>query len=442
MKKTTRKKLDKKRGPEILKDKEFLVIAKDTIKNKQVATKKKSVTTKATKKKSVITKTPRKKPVKLRASQVGTWAKCKGWIKLEKNQNPLADKSAADFGTLCHKLAENLLRGQTGKWLEYDYASIRAFVAVQSLDFGMVEKVLLQEKFDEAVEYLEFYYNAVREDVLYYIDSGYKIDVYIEQGLEYKGKDFIITGTADLVLVLGRDTAPTKFMIYDVKFGRTEIEATGNLQLWAYAHLFANSFADSFDFSITAVIIQPPLKSKKLTYINYDHSFLSSAYKPPADGRRLLFKTGKQCIYCDYNDVCPILKQSVKRYMNPKFLDVSIDRASTWGRLLDIAKPIVKMFEQVSKNAKNYAMQGVNIAGYELATKGGQRAWIQEANVGKIQKSLGLNKSDVETIKTTSPAQIEKFLKVKFNGAKREKKLECLRDLVYSPIISYLKKKI
>jgi hypothetical protein len=413
------------------------------------ATKKKIVKKTAKKK---VTKTTKSKKQSLRASQAAQWSRCSGFLDLEKNENPIADRSRAEYGTAVHKVAEHFLEaaaagaisGTDRKWPDVNYEILKNWWESYHTQFSAIDLLTLTSNDKEDfLDYVLFYYTCIQQDILYASivekqKSDSKQTFHLEFKMEYSNKLYELGGTGDcFYAIIDHIERVIQVTVYDLKLGQGVVEAENNLQLATYLHMFIKCLVAyssellAYSVDLTGCIIQPPLYRRPVAKFQYFPQFLDSLYTEP--GKRK-FTTGYHCSHCPHGDICPELKKKIKKYLNPKFLDQAFNRQNEWGKLLEIAKPIKKMVETVNKTASEFAFRGVEIPGHETAFKNGHRAWIQKASVNYIQSCTGLKKTDVvDPAKTKSPANVEKALKA------AGKSLAVLEPLVHRPQIQYLR---
>ncbi len=386
------------------------------------------------------------KKMTLGASSAAQWSKCSGLLDLEKNPNPYQDSSRADFGTAVHSIAEDLLlNGIKQDWPELNYEQVEERATLAKNTMLTSAQLTALDVDEDVTEYVRFYYECIRQDVLLEqsnLTADRSLAFHTEIPMGYETDSYVLRGIADFVMITtDYELDEVWVYVYDLKLGRMVVEAENNIQLATYGHLVADNIvhnvpgSENFKVNIYGTIIQPPMSQKKTARFQYHKNFLNALYTEP---KKRKFTTGNQCHYCDYNDVCPTLQKARKKFLNPTFLDENISRPDKWPELLQLAGPIKKMAEQVTKTANTFAFEGVEIPGYSIEHKNGNRRFIQAANSAYIQKKLKLKKADVmKPAVAKSVKQIEDVIK---KGGNSSGKLQILDDLSYKPQIAYLKK--
>lgn len=411
---------------------------------KKVAPKKKAATKKPPVKKKITRKA--KSLLSLRASGANQWSRCQGFLNLEKNENPLNDAERAEFGTAVHKCVEHVINEEKGVWQDLTYLDIEKIIkwAAEEGKLTALDMATLDKKQDDIVNYTHFFYNMVQQDILYSVEEHGNEDIvheyYIEHSMEYLKKEFAVRGSADFIHVIkNTKTGEIWVTVYDLKLGRGEVESESNLQLATYLHLFINSILPKDEHEYLApvhlmgVIIQPPMYQRKASVFTYYPTFLANAYVEPA--KRKFVTGGKQCTYCDYWDVCPELKKKIKKYIDPKFLDQTTSRPETWPELLDLSKVFKKLADHVKATATTFAFKGIEIPGWGMEQKNGNRAWIQKARIDYVARKLKLKTKDI-----TKPSDMMSVAQVETLVKKSGGEVDLIGEMSYKPQIPYLKK--
>ena len=374
-----------------------------------------------------------KKDLRLYASRANQWARCSGILNLEENSNPIENANKAELGTILHKIAERIINDvNLLSKLNYHQIESRANEFIENSLSSTEQLAIDSIDFHDVIKYTKFYINVLYEDCTYNNPDEILIE---KKFIEKIAPKVSIIAKIDLAtLYYNKSKNLYHITVYDYKTGRAEVEAQENLQLAIALHLIVENLKlEKKDLILQGVIIQPPIQQIKRASFTYRKSFLKNLYKPKTKRR---FVTGSQCTYCDYNDICPELKKKIKKYLNPKFQDITVERPKEWSELLKIQKPLTKMLDSVKNAAVDFAFKGVEIPGYELSSKSGHRFWIQSASINRISKKLKLTSAEIVKPKEVkSVAQVEKLLRQDASP-----NLEHLPDLCYQPEFKILKR--
>lgn len=246
-------------------------------------------------------------------------------------------------------------------------------------------------------------------------------DLYFEQVADYRDDNLEIAARPDLVMV---DRKAKKLTVIDYKTGYVPVEAEGNEQLKIYAHAFCAKHKLT-PASIEGVIISPRLSTVEYTEIQYDPDFFENlrAELQKREGR---FIVGAHCKNCAALTTCKLFRETAVRYYEPHLRDGLTSRPEEWQKLIAIARPAKKFFEEILDEAKNYLEMGGALDGVGLTKSAGRRAWFREITPAEIADKIGVPVDKlIDPPKIKSPAQAEKLLK------KEQKAV--LRSLVYQP---------
>jgi len=246
-------------------------------------------------------------------------------------------------------------------------------------------------------------------------------DLYFEQVADYRNDNLEIAARPDLVLY---DRTAKKLTVVDYKTGFVPVEAEGNEQLKIYAHAFAAKH-NLTPASIEGVIIQPRLLQIEYAPIHYDPDFFENLHTElkKREGR---FIVGAHCKNCAALTTCKLFRETAVKYYEPHLRDGLTSRPEEWQKLIAIARPAKKFFEEILDEAKNYLEMGGALKGVGLTKSAGKRAWFREITPDEIAEKIGVPVDKlIDPPKIKSPAQAEKLLK------KEQKAV--LRSLVYQP---------
>ena len=274
------------------------------------------------------------------------------------------------------------------------------------------------EASDDAADVVDFCVQVIHH--LTHAQKGLP-DLYFEQVADYRDDNLEIAARPDLVMF---DRKAKKLTVIDYKTGFVPVEAEGNEQLKIYAHAFAakHNLAPA---SIEGVIISPRLTTVEYTEIVYDPDFFANLYTElkKREGR---FIVGAHCKNCAALTTCKLFRETAIKYYEPHLRDGLTSRPEEWQKLIAIARPAKKFFEEILDEAKNYLEMGGALDGVGLTKSAGKRAWFREITPAEIADKIGVPVDKlIDPPKIKSPAQAEKLLK------KEQKAV--LRSLVYQP---------
>ena len=246
-------------------------------------------------------------------------------------------------------------------------------------------------------------------------------DLYFEQVADYVDARLVIAARPDLVMY---DRITKKLTVIDYKTGFVPVEAEGNEQLKIYAHAFCAKH-NLTPASIEGVIISPRLSTVEYAEIHFDPDFFDNLYAElkKREGR---FIVGAYCKNCAALTTCKLFRETAVRYYEPHLRDGLTSRPEEWQKLIAIARPAKKFFEEILDEAKNYLEMGGRLDGVGLTISAGKRAWFRELTPEQIAEKIGVPAAKlIDPPKIKSPAQAEKLLK-------KEQK-DALRAIVYQP---------
>jgi len=248
-----------------------------------------------------------------------------------------------------------------------------------------------------------------------------KPELYFETVADYADDNLKIAARPDLVIY---DAKANKLTVVDYKTGFTPVEAEGNEQLKIYAHAFCVAHKLTPD-TIEGIIISPRLHTVEYAEIHYDPDFFENLHAElkKREGR---FIVGAHCKNCNALTTCKLFRETAIAYFEPHLRDGLTSRPDEWKKLIAIARPAKKFFEEILDEAKNYLEMGGALDGVGLTKSAGRRAWFREITPDEIAQKIGVPLAKlVDPPKIKSPAQAEKLLK-------KEQK-DALRALVYQP---------
>lgn len=317
------------------------------------------------------------KLLKLSPSAAEVWSRCGGSVLLKGAADFTADKTAADRGTLIHKIAEATLKSGH----EIDTNTLNAF-----------EKQLYEAEKDTIDSFILTYTETI------YADTKKPI---VEKYMQTEFPGGIIGGTPDAFTV-----NKNQITVYDLKTGHIEVDAEQNAQLLVYAHLIAKTKKVK-NPQLTGVIVQPELKQVARSEYVYDPDFFD---RITIDTKQ--FNTGAHCVKCGVRSACAAFNRRAQFFLQPEFRDYTLAREQVWTELLDIAPAAIKFFEEVKSEALRYLQAGGTIPGYTLGKRKNNRSWLADVTPEALAATFkGLDPAQLYKIKFESPSGVEKILK-------------------------------
>lgn len=280
---------------------------------------------------------------------------------------------------------------------------------------------------DDAESVIQFCVDAVFR--LFQNNKGGSDALHFETVADYEDKNLSVAARPDLVI----RTALDNLIVVDFKTGFVPVEAEGNEQLKIYAHAFAAKHKLAANAAkhgltpvhITGVIISPRLSTIEYAEITYDPDFFETlaAELKKREGK---FVVGAHCKNCAALTTCKLFRETATKYFEPALRDGLTSRPEEWQKLIAIARPAKKFFEEIIDETKNFLEMGGQLDGVGLTKSAGRRAWFREITPEEIAEKLGVPLAKItEPAKIKSPAQAEKVVP-------KEAK-EKLRALVYQP---------
>lgn len=347
------------------------------------------------------------------------------------------ESEAAAWGTACHEVAEKALRsgGVAIEWLDTVIKTDRFEIRVD------------EEMVDTAQQFVDYVQSGTEDDGMLLIEQHFS--------LAALNPPFDAGGTCDAILYTPRNK---HIEVVDLKGGRgVVVEAKGNPQLRTYAlgAMLANPGLTVDKVTVTIVQPRAPHKDGRIRsetfhvadLLEWTIDLLAAmresdrarrAYEgvprnfPAAAWEAEFLKAGDHCKFCPAAGFCPALEQRALDAAGVWFDDQDQPRMSNapdnmavseLARKLDMFDMISEWMNAVRAYAHAQAELGVEIPGYQLTEKIGNRAWkFDDESI-----ALKLRAEGVEpfTQKIVSPAQAEKLL-----GAKRK---AVVADLVERP---------
>lgn len=342
----------------------------------------------------------------LSPSSSSRWMSCPGSVVLEEGE-PNNDNEYSREGTLAHAVAAHCLQHGV------DAAGITSWDLPDRT--GLVKKETVSE---EMREYVQEYVDFVREKA-----EGHHL--LVEQGLDlsWLTNEPDAIGTADAVII--HQNGETLHLI-DFKYGFNEVPAQDNSQLRIYGLAAGDVFEMLGDYkNFKLGIYQPRINNidddiLTLEEMKKFEEEVRAAVKRVEEARKSnslegFLKTGKHCKWCRAAAKCPKLTQEIIDMTGVDFEDETqhelidpVDLAKV-GAKLELLEGFLK---SARRKIEAEIFAGRPVKGWKLVEgKKGNRAWIDDDDVKKAMKKLGIKEADMTVLNLLSPAKLEKKLK-------------------------------
>lgn len=217
-------------------------------------------------------------------------------------------------------------------------------------------------------------------------------------------------GTVDAILL---DAKNHNYHIVDFKFGAgVAVDAERNLQLSCYAILLQEFLKIETDVSLT--IVQPrayhadgPIRSwvAGTDWLADVRGRLGTVFSGQRVGE---LNAGDHCRWCPCKSECPEVRGLTLRTAQQEFSQIEMT-PETAAEILSKRSAVETYFDHVHNWAHGQAEKGVEIPGYKLVTRIGNRRWAVPAE--EVEKHCRRNKISKKLIykaELLSPAQLEK----------------------------------
>lgn len=378
---------------------------------------------------------------------------CAGALTLAQYAPPQRESIHAARGTACHQIAEKCLR-----------STANANDFLDTVEDAKSFKVTIDEELaNSAQEYVD-YCRFLMPDGPYWIEE--KFD------LSSLGTPFDAGGTADFV---SYSPADRELEVVDLKNGMGVVDVNENPQLRTYGlgALLRHKGLDVTHIKVTIVQPRAPHKDGRIRsetfhvadLVEWTADLLAAMKRSKqamdehaaAGGNTVLLdewrdkwlKPGR-CTFCPVEATCPALRRDAMSVAAVWFDDMDQPRIGNAALDTDPASvardlDMIPMLEDWIKARRAYAHaqaeQGVEIPGYQLVDKIGNRKWaddpaLLDEMLRKIDElGLGTDAAYVEP-KLKSPAQMEKLL-----GSKRKALIEpfVTREVTGTNLVSVAK---
>ena len=372
---------------------------------------------------------------------------------------PDSTNEAADWGTCAHQIAEKCLR-----------QGVQADSFIGETEKGKKFSFEVDEEMaDTAQQYVDYVRRAVIDAAPPKMNPADLLHIEQRFSLASLNPPFEAGGTADAVVY---KPLIEELEVIDLKGGRGHVvEAIGNPQLRTYAlgAMLANKGLKVKTIKVTIVQPRAPHKDGRirsesfhvvdlmewttdlLAAMDRSHSawvMHDNIGKPNWSDAGVLtegrwsedyLKAGDHCKFCKAAGFCPALEQRALDAAGVWFDDLDTPRISNTpdsmdvgelAKRLDMLDMIGEWINAVRAYAHAQAELGVEIPGYQLVEKIGNRRWkdyVTPEIVGEILFSVGKNgELAYAPAKPASPAQVEKALGAKHKAA--------IADLIERPV--------
>lgn len=345
------------------------------------------------------------------------------------------ETEAAAWGTAAHQIAERCLRG-AGEAIQYLGGVEKS---------GKFEFAITEEMCNCSQDYVDYCNNLIAD---YLFKTGDGPQFWIEQKLSFAtlNPPLEAGGTGDFVIYFPKWRL---LEVVDLKGGRgVVVDVKGNPQGRSYAIAALLTLPNLAVDRITITIAQPRVGSgepKSETFhvaelLDWTVDLLAAMQRSrnaldeftALGGNRVLFDEWAEkhlatgaCTFCPASAICPKLRQetlaslpriAAKWFEEP---DAPLPDLSNTPRLaspeelarwLDGFEMLEGWISAVRGYAHAEAERGVQIPGYQLADRVGNRAWRDEMEAETTLARLGLTEKQMHESKFKSPAQMEKVL--------------------------------
>ena len=236
----------------------------------------------------------------------------------------------------------------------------------------------------EMLEAAEVMVKEVRERM------GPRVTLHIERPVQMTSVSKDIFGTADVILW---DWGKRKLTVMDFKYGTgTLVEVEHNLQLMAYAVMFADYLADKeqWPLELELVIVQPRIPNIQsqiledaTDWLDYYRLFFRTKFSEAQIDQLKVFRpSSKNCRWCQCAAVCPAVRSLVAddeflnfedRYpfiygvdKDKEPVDLNEDELQTVSKILEAVPTIEAVIKRVREFVTARLAAGDNIDGWKL----------------------------------------------------------------------------
>ncbi|WP_048647532.1 DUF2800 domain-containing protein [Nitratireductor soli] len=364
------------------------------------------------------------------ASSTARNVHCAGALTLAQFAPPDKESIHAARGTACHQIAEKCLT-----------EGVDASAFLDTVEKTKAHEITIDEELvNSAQEYVDYCRQFMHPPVWYWIEERFS--------LGDLNPPFDAGGTGDFVTY---DEATQTLEIVDLKNGMGVVDVKDNPQLRTYGLGALLHHQDLDVETVKVTIVQPRaphkdgrirsetfhvadlvawtadlLKSMKRSKQAMDEYEAAGGNSVKLDAWAEKWLTPGKCTFCPAEGTCPALRKGAMDVAAVWFDD--LDQPRIGNSALDTSPEalardldMIPMLEDWIKARRAYAHAqaetGVEIPGYQLSEKIGNRKWVDDpALAARLMAELGLDESAIYADpKLKSPAQMDKLL-----GAKRK----------------------
>ena len=352
-------------------------------------------------------------PYKLRPSGAGKWYHCPGSVVAEEGL-PEGDMSAANEGTVAHWIAARIFNGQVPPAFGTEFEVVEGRV-LEVLFECEKPTIFTQEMHDHVKEYTDT------------VKRGCNSELHIEEGVQIFGHGEPKHGTPDCFHF---DVEKKVLYVHDLKYGFSEVQAAGNLQLLLYAYGAANSYPACFVETVVLTIHQPRLRrvdSCTYTWADFKERVVGIMQQAKLAELGSEYRVaGEHCskYYCKARGDCATLNA----YVLADFPDGEEVLNSDIGGKLAKLDAIRRWCDDIEARAYRMAViDGKSIAGYKVVQgREGSRKWADAREVEEAMKAMKLKHDVMYERSIISPTAAEKCFKAGDIGPKNWPKLQSM----------------
>ncbi len=313
------------------------------------------------------------------------WLACPASVPMSAKCPPQPTSYTAAEGSVAHKLAEQLLRG------EVDEMGLMARIGDVVKQDGQDVTII-----EEMVEGARLYKETVDADYLKLCEDGKPATIQrlIEQRVDLKSIDPDLWGTADYLLF----QKGHRLTVYDYKFGQGKaVSPTENAQAGLYGLGAMESIAGTVFDEVELVIVQPRAGGVKRWVAPHGwlalHKQRAASAIKESRGPNPTIKAGDHCRWCPAQSVCPEVGKRVAAAVQADFTalapseaeiktgelrglpDVQLLGVEQMAQALDWEDAIVSWFGALRARAQRILEEGGNVPGYKLVDGRSNRQW-------------------------------------------------------------------
>lgn len=354
---------------------------------------------------------------KIGGSSAKRWINCPGSVKLCASLPPKKVGDYALEGTAAHSFAEACLL--------HGYDKVATLNNSELIALGYLTKEETEWINDELKKYVKVYVDAVRASINA-VPSGALFRV--EESFDISNLHPDLYGTNDALV--GEFSGILE--VSDLKYGKgTIVEVKDNYQLMYYALGAIKKYFDDWGFShVKMTIVQPrahhedgPIRSHIIT-IEELKAWGENVLKPAAMAvhePNAPLKAGPWCQenFCDARAHCPAIIKEAANVAKMEFSEVTTAEDVCFpepkalspvdiSKVLMFAQIMPSWVKEVEAYAKELLEQELDVPGFKLIAKKGNRRWINAAQVAKLLAVDHDENKLYEPRKFKSVAQMEK----------------------------------